>query len=117
MIVQVLCSYSTLPLYAIVTQMGTKFKKGIFDDFVQSSVDVWLENTKSKGETSKRQGSIEGTMSKGETSNRQSSVSDATGTQMMMKMTQETNQNVHAAQEMLPIEETTIYITKLPSVP
>ncbi|XP_010247041.1 PREDICTED: MLO-like protein 13 isoform X2 [Nelumbo nucifera] len=36
--VQVLCSYSTLPLFAIVTQMGSAFKKGIFshleDDIV-----------------------------------------------------------------------------------
>ncbi|KAK9217075.1 hypothetical protein WN943_005700 [Citrus x changshan-huyou] len=100
-IVQVLCSYSTLPLYAIVTQMGGKFKKGIFDDFVQSSLDVWLESSKSKGETSKRQGSI----------------SDVTGTQLMKMTTQETNENAHVAQEMLPIEETTISITKLSSVP
>lgn len=81
--------------------MGGKFKKGIFDDFVQSSLDVWLENTKSKGETSKRQGSI----------------SDVTGTQLMKMTTQETNENAHVAQEMLPIEETTISITKLSSVP
>ncbi|KAL9451924.1 hypothetical protein AB3S75_013495 [Citrus x aurantiifolia] len=100
-IVQVLCSYSTLPLYAIVTQMGGKFKKGIFDDFVQSSLDVWLESSKSKGETSKRQGSI----------------SDVTGTQLMRMTTQETNENAHVAREMLPIEETTISITKLSSVP
>ncbi|XP_059313413.1 MLO-like protein 13 [Lycium ferocissimum] len=30
-IVQVLCSYSTLPLYALVTQMGNTFKEEIFD--------------------------------------------------------------------------------------
>ncbi|KAK6945569.1 Mlo-related protein [Dillenia turbinata] len=29
-LVQVLCSYSTLPLYALVTQMGSAFKKGMF---------------------------------------------------------------------------------------
>ncbi|KAL6563557.1 MLO-like protein 1 [Orobanche gracilis] len=33
--IQVLCSYSTLPLYALVTQMGTRFKKSIFDEHVQ----------------------------------------------------------------------------------
>ncbi|XP_024005402.1 MLO-like protein 13 [Eutrema salsugineum] len=50
-LVQVLCSYSTLPLYVIVTQMGSKFKKGIFDDVVQSTLEVWLEDTRNKGES------------------------------------------------------------------
>ncbi|WZY85542.1 hypothetical protein YC2023_031926 [Brassica napus] len=50
-LVQVLCSYSTLPLYALVTQMGSKFKKGIFDDVVQSTLEVWLEDTRSKGDS------------------------------------------------------------------
>ncbi|CAA7037355.1 unnamed protein product [Microthlaspi erraticum] len=50
-LVQVLCSYSTLPLYVIVTQMGSKFKKGIFDDMVQSTLEVWLEDTRNKGES------------------------------------------------------------------
>ncbi|KAF3593880.1 hypothetical protein DY000_02027233 [Brassica cretica] len=50
-LVQVLCSYSTLPLYALVTQMGSKFKKGIFDDVVQSTLEVWLEDTRSRGDS------------------------------------------------------------------
>uniref|UniRef100_M4DBC0 MLO-like protein n=1 Tax=Brassica campestris TaxID=3711 RepID=M4DBC0_BRACM len=50
-LVQVLCSYSTLPLYALVTQMGSKFKKGIFDDLVHSTLKVWLSDTRSKGES------------------------------------------------------------------
>ncbi|CAH2078093.1 unnamed protein product [Thlaspi arvense] len=50
-LVQVLCSYSTLPLYALVTQMGSKFKKGIFDGVVQSTLEVWLEDTRNKGES------------------------------------------------------------------
>ncbi|KAM7264076.1 hypothetical protein ACFE04_001759 [Oxalis oulophora] len=41
-IVQVLCSYSTLPLYALVTQMGSKFKRGMFDEHVQSTLDLWV---------------------------------------------------------------------------
>ncbi|KAM7253578.1 hypothetical protein ACFE04_021732 [Oxalis oulophora] len=36
--VQILCSYSTLPLYAIVTQMGTCYKKAIFDEHVQQGL-------------------------------------------------------------------------------
>ncbi|MCL7051424.1 hypothetical protein MKW94_012131 [Papaver nudicaule] len=44
-IVQVLCSYSTLPLYAIVTQMGSRFKQGIFEDHVSASLQLWREGT------------------------------------------------------------------------
>ncbi|OEL36699.1 MLO-like protein 1 [Dichanthelium oligosanthes] len=40
-IIQLFCSYSTLPLYAIVTQMGTFFKKEIFDEHVQQSLVGW----------------------------------------------------------------------------
>nr|XP_011460879.1 PREDICTED: MLO-like protein 1 [Fragaria vesca subsp. vesca] len=39
--VQFVCSYSTLPLYAIVTQMGTSFKKAIFDEHVQEGLVGW----------------------------------------------------------------------------
>ncbi|KAH9613210.1 hypothetical protein KSS87_004171 [Heliosperma pusillum] len=46
--VQVLCSYSTLPLYAIVTQMGTNFKKAIFDEHVQAGILGWRAKVKKK---------------------------------------------------------------------
>ena len=48
--IQVLCSYSTLPLYAIITQMGTSFKKAIFEDHVQASVLGWAGKVKKKVE-------------------------------------------------------------------
>ncbi|XP_057519585.1 MLO-like protein 1 [Amaranthus tricolor] len=47
-IIQVLCSYSTLPLYAIVTQMGSSFKKAIFDEHVQAGILGWREKVKKK---------------------------------------------------------------------
>ncbi|GAA0140630.1 hypothetical protein LIER_01939 [Lithospermum erythrorhizon] len=47
--IQVLCSYSTLPLYAIVTQMGTHFKKSIFEEHVQVGLIGWAEKAKKKG--------------------------------------------------------------------
>ncbi|XP_020208319.1 MLO-like protein 1 [Cajanus cajan] len=47
--IQILCSYSTLPLYAIVTQMGTHFKKAIFDDQVQARLVGWAQKAKKKG--------------------------------------------------------------------
>ncbi|XP_042015093.1 MLO-like protein 1 [Salvia splendens] len=46
--IQVLCSYSTLPLYALVTQMGTNFKKSIFDDHVQAGLIGWAQKVKGK---------------------------------------------------------------------
>ncbi|XP_021721071.1 MLO-like protein 13 [Chenopodium quinoa] len=41
-IVQVLCSYSTLPLYTIVTQMGSMFKHGIFKSDIHNALDSWI---------------------------------------------------------------------------
>ncbi|XP_021904580.1 MLO-like protein 13 [Carica papaya] len=52
-IVQVLCSYSTMPLYALVGQMGSRFKEGIFNKFVQSSLEVWIGNRGNRGEASR----------------------------------------------------------------
>lgn len=47
-IVQVLCSYITLPLYAIVTQMGSSFKGAIFEDHVQESLVGWANKVKGR---------------------------------------------------------------------
>ncbi|KAK1428566.1 hypothetical protein QVD17_17403 [Tagetes erecta] len=44
--IQILCSYSTLPLYALVTQMGTNFKKSIFEDHIQAKVVNWAKQAK-----------------------------------------------------------------------
>lgn len=46
--IQLLCSYSTLPLYALVTQMGTHFKKSIFDEHFQAKMVGWAQNAKKK---------------------------------------------------------------------
>ncbi|CDP17758.1 unnamed protein product [Coffea canephora] len=40
-LVQVLCSYSTLPLYALVTQMGSMFKQGLFDEYINKLILKW----------------------------------------------------------------------------
>ncbi|KAI9122544.1 hypothetical protein K1719_006384 [Acacia pycnantha] len=45
LIVQVLCSYSTLPLYALVTQMGSKIK---LKESVESSLLSWHQGRKSR---------------------------------------------------------------------
>ncbi|XP_031478013.1 MLO-like protein 1 [Nymphaea colorata] len=45
-IIQVLCSFSTLPLYALVTQMGSSFKKMIFDVHVQENLAGWAQKAR-----------------------------------------------------------------------
>uniref|UniRef100_A0A2N9IJZ7 MLO-like protein n=1 Tax=Fagus sylvatica TaxID=28930 RepID=A0A2N9IJZ7_FAGSY len=44
--IQFVCSYSTLPLYAIVTQMGSSFKKAIFDEHIQEGLVGWARQAK-----------------------------------------------------------------------
>ncbi|KAF3944493.1 hypothetical protein CMV_029037 [Castanea mollissima] len=44
--VQFVCSYSTLPLYAIVTQMGSSFKKAIFEEHIQEGLVGWAQTAK-----------------------------------------------------------------------
>ncbi|GMY19344.1 MLO-like protein 13 [Fagus crenata] len=97
-IVQVLCSYSTLPLYAIVTQMGSAFKKGIFEEFVGASVTHWVEGFRKRrdGRTS--------------SSNKASQI-------QMQKMDKESPQNAQISEQaIVVIEETGTSITELPSV-
>lgn len=71
-IIQILCSYSTLPLYAIVTQMGSSFKKAIFEEHVQQSLIGWAHNVKKR--KVRRGGEVSSTRSGGAESNNQSSM-------------------------------------------
>ncbi|CAM0947582.1 unnamed protein product [Alopecurus aequalis] len=43
---QLLCGYITLPLYAIVSQMGNSFKKSIFEDNVTEGLVNWAEKAR-----------------------------------------------------------------------
>ncbi|KAG7574839.1 Mlo-related protein [Arabidopsis suecica] len=45
-LVQLLCSYSTLPLYALVTQMGSSFKGAIFNEQTQQQIVGWARMAK-----------------------------------------------------------------------
>uniref|UniRef100_A0A0E0CM41 MLO-like protein n=1 Tax=Oryza meridionalis TaxID=40149 RepID=A0A0E0CM41_9ORYZ len=45
---QLLCGYSTLPLYAIVSHMGTSFKKVIFDENVAEGLANWAQNARKR---------------------------------------------------------------------
>ncbi|KAF7137215.1 hypothetical protein RHSIM_Rhsim07G0257100 [Rhododendron simsii] len=46
--VQILCSYITLPLYALVTQMGSNMKKSIFDEQTSKALMNWHKNAMKK---------------------------------------------------------------------
>ncbi|XP_021278284.1 MLO-like protein 3 isoform X1 [Herrania umbratica] len=46
--VQVLCSYITLPLYALVTQMGSNFKSALFEEHTANAIRQWHAVVKQK---------------------------------------------------------------------
>ncbi|KAK9124309.1 hypothetical protein Sjap_013911 [Stephania japonica] len=46
--VQVLCSYITLPLYALVTQMGSQYKSAVLEEEVTKILKKWHERVKEK---------------------------------------------------------------------
>ncbi|KAE8719917.1 hypothetical protein F3Y22_tig00109924pilonHSYRG00068 [Hibiscus syriacus] len=45
-LVQILCGYVTLPLYALVTQMGTSMKKTVFPEAVVEGLNRWRTNAR-----------------------------------------------------------------------
>ncbi|GAU30156.1 hypothetical protein TSUD_311070 [Trifolium subterraneum] len=45
---QVLCSYITFPLYALVTQMGSHWKRGIFEEQTTKALKKWRKTAKEK---------------------------------------------------------------------
>ncbi|GAB2284538.1 MLO-like protein 11 [Dionaea muscipula] len=45
---QFLCSYSTLPLYALVTQMGTNYKAALVPQRIRATLEVWKKSAKKK---------------------------------------------------------------------
>ncbi|KAL0702663.1 hypothetical protein Bca4012_058785 [Brassica carinata] len=53
-----LCSYITLPLYSLVTQMGSRMKKSVFDEQTSKALKKWRmavkKNKGGKGSTAKR---------------------------------------------------------------
>lgn len=51
---QFLCSYSTLPLYALVTQMGTNYKAALIPQRIRETIHGWGKEVRKK----RRQGSV-----------------------------------------------------------
>ncbi|KAL0436883.1 UNVERIFIED_CONTAM: MLO-like protein 10, partial [Sesamum radiatum] len=54
--VQVLCSYITLPLYALVTQMGSEYKSAILEEHTVHAIKQWHANVKQKRKRSDKSG-------------------------------------------------------------
>ncbi|KAL7115732.1 hypothetical protein ACP275_04G199300 [Erythranthe tilingii] len=54
-IIQILCSYVTLPLYALVTQMGSSMKPTIFNDRVAAALKNWHHTAKKHIKQAKHQ--------------------------------------------------------------
>ncbi|EXB98558.1 MLO-like protein 3 [Morus notabilis] len=46
--VQLICSYVTLPLYALVTQMGSNFKSAVLEEHTAKAIRQWHEEAKQK---------------------------------------------------------------------
>ncbi|KAJ0838469.1 hypothetical protein HanPSC8_Chr14g0595191 [Helianthus annuus] len=47
-IVHIMCSYITFPLYALVTQMGSQKKRSIFDEKTSEALKKWQKNAKDR---------------------------------------------------------------------
>lgn len=77
-IIQVLCSYSTFPLYALVTQMGTMYKKAIFEEYVHERLSVWARTAKANVKA--------GVKGKGRSSNKSDDDDDDKGSIQLLKM-------------------------------
>ncbi|KAL4557591.1 hypothetical protein LXL04_035775 [Taraxacum kok-saghyz] len=57
-IVQVLCSYGILPLYALLTQMGSKMKRSIFDDQTSKALKHWHKHAVKKKDAKGQSGHL-----------------------------------------------------------
>ncbi|KAI3683493.1 hypothetical protein L1987_83998 [Smallanthus sonchifolius] len=57
-LVQILCSYVTLPLYALVTQMGSTMKPTIFNERVATALRSWHQTAKKQIKINKKSGQV-----------------------------------------------------------
>ncbi|KAK1267617.1 MLO-like protein 6 [Acorus gramineus] len=56
-LIQILCSYVTLPLYALVTQMGSNMKSTIFNERVATALRKWHRTARKHLKESRKSGS------------------------------------------------------------
>jgi len=62
LLVQFWCSYSTLPLNVIISQMGSKFKKSLVSENVRESLHSWCKRVKDRNRHSSSLFSRNGTV-------------------------------------------------------
>ncbi|KMZ56963.1 MLO-like protein 6 [Zostera marina] len=57
-LIQILCSYVTLPLYALVTQMGSNMKPVIFNERVAAGLKYWHSTARKHIKENRKSGSV-----------------------------------------------------------
>ncbi|KAI3676941.1 hypothetical protein L1987_86557 [Smallanthus sonchifolius] len=57
-VVQILCSYVTLPLYALVTQMGSTMKPTVFNDTIATALRSWHQTARKQIKRNKKSGQV-----------------------------------------------------------
>ncbi|XP_071734851.1 MLO-like protein 6 [Rutidosis leptorrhynchoides] len=57
-LIQILCSYVTLPLYALVTQMGSTMRPTIFNERVIAALKKWSHSARKRIKENKRSGQM-----------------------------------------------------------
>ncbi|CAL9167580.1 unnamed protein product [Musa hybrid cultivar] len=62
-LIQVLCSYVTLPLYALVTQMGSNLKPTIFNESVATALRKWHHTARKRLKENRRSASVTSSLS------------------------------------------------------
>ncbi|KAM4113515.1 hypothetical protein ACJW30_04G001300 [Castanea mollissima] len=86
--VQFVCSYSTLPLYAIVTQMGSSFKKAIFEEHIQEGLVGWAQTAKKNKGLRKAANSSTTTTTRGSTTHASGRMSPKETTTLAIQMSE-----------------------------
>ncbi|KAJ6745827.1 MLO-LIKE PROTEIN 1 [Salix koriyanagi] len=66
-VVQIVCSYVTLPLYALVTQMGSSMRPTVFNDRVAAALKTWHHAAKKQSKHGKNSESHTPTSSRPQT--------------------------------------------------
>ncbi|KAK6244747.1 hypothetical protein QUC31_011156 [Theobroma cacao] len=70
MLIQILCSYVTLPLYALVTQMGSTMKPTIFNERIANALRNWHQEAKKHIEHNQHSGTMTPFSSRSDTPSR-----------------------------------------------
>ncbi|GFP78953.1 mlo-like protein 5 [Phtheirospermum japonicum] len=95
--VQFLCSYITLPLYALVTQMGSHMKTAIFDEQTSRALKKWHKQVKKRKESVRPRSRKSGELTNEESVKRSSDPDIEATDQLSIEVAdnQSTNEHIH----------------------